>query len=50
MARSIFEADARPDFFAKLFTAGVIRITGGYACKSVLNSLRLEDILFVNIM
>ena len=44
-----FEADTVPDrepvkFPAEVFTAGVLRRAGDYACKSVLNSLQSEDV------
>ena len=48
----LFEADTGPDrepvkFLAKVFTAGVLRRTGDYACMSVLNSLQPEDVFFM---
>ena len=47
-----FKADARPDrapvkFVVKVFTVGVLRRTGDYASKSVLNSLQFKDVFFV---
>ena len=41
------EADAEPvKFLVKFFTAGVLGRTGDYECKSVLNSLQLQDVFF----
>ena len=34
-------------FIVKVFTAAVLMRTGDYACKSVMNSLQLEDVFFV---
>ena len=47
-----FEADTGQDrepveFLAKVFTAGLLKRTGDYACKSVLNSLQPKNVFFM---